>query len=530
MHRNRSVMKKNFAQIPKADVQRSNFDRSHGYKTSLDAGYLVPIFCDEILPGDTCKLSMTGFARLATPIYPLMDNMFLDMQFFFVPARLVWDNFQKFMGEQENPDDSVDYLVPQVPFPATTGYTTGSLGDYFALPTGVTNISHNALPMRAYNLIYNLWYRDENLQDSVPVHKGDGPDPSADYQLLRRGKRYDYFTSCLPWPQKGEAVQIPLGTTAPVIPTGAGSYPEWDAGSATNIYMRSNAGTGNVDTSSAPAATDIMRWRNTGLLTDLSQATAATINSLRQAFAIQKLFEKDARGGTRYQELVFQHFKVRGGDARLQRPEFLGGGSTPVNISPVPQTSGTPTSSGGYTPTPQGNLAAFGTALASNHGFTMSFVEHGYVIGIASVRADLNYQQGLRRMWSRRTKVDFPWPSLGHLGEQAVLRKEIYCTSVANDNDTVFGYQERYAEMRYKPSEITGLFRSTAPGTLDAWHLAQNFTAPPTLSSDFIQENPPVDRVIAVPSEPHFIMDCYFKYNHSRPLPVFGVPGFIDRF
>ncbi|AXH75948.1 MAG: major capsid protein [Microviridae sp.] len=524
MHRNRSVMKKNFAQIPKADIQRSNFDRSHGYKTTFDAGYLVPVFCDEILPGDTCKLNMTGFARLATPIFPIMDNMFLDTQFFFVPSRLVWDNFQKFMGEQDNPDDSTDYLVPQVTA-GVSGYAEGTLGDYFALPTHVSNYTHNVLPLRAYNLIYNLWYRDENLQDSVPIHKDDGPDPAASYTLLRRGKRPDYFTTALPWPQKGPAVTIPIAGIAPITTTNTG-VPSFKFPSSAGQFLMAGDGTTDMKwTGNAPNG-EYAQWNDTALEVDLTMASSATINSLRQAFAIQKLFEKDARGGTRYQELVYQHFQVRGGDARLQRPEYLGGGSTPVNISPVPQTSGT----GGYTPSPQGNLAAFGTALATNHGFTMSFVEHGYVIGIASVRADLTYQQGMRKMWSRRTKVDFPWPSLGHLGEQAVLRKEIFFTGIPANDDEVFGYQERYAEMRYKPSEITGLFRSNATGTLDSWHLSQNFSTAPTLSSEFIQENPPVDRVIAVPSQPHFLMDCYFRYGHSRPLPVFGVPGFIDRF
>lgn len=572
-----------FSAIPRAQIQRSVFNRSHDYKTTFDSGYLVPFYVDEVLPGDSFKLNCSLFCRLATPVVPFMDNLYLETFFFFVPNRLVWKHWENFMGQQDNPGDSTDYLIPQT-VAGNTGFAVGSVADYFGIPTSVKGLSVSSLPFRAYQLIFNEWFRDENLQErvgawaSAATHKddpvGDWNDTdSTGLTLLRRNKYHDYFTSALPWPQKGDAVDVNFGVGGPIewedqsfnvsarkgIPhreekyfqvenphnrvflapsasvpseyknkitvtppatTGevTTSYPYGSLYPSGDAWFKAGVGPNNDDPVLVNSPISLPTLKFVG-----ETGAGLTINDLRQAFQVQKLLERDARGGTRYTEILRSHFGVVSPDARLQRPEYLGGSSTRILVNSVAQTAAT------NDVTPQANLSAFGLFGDSFHGFSKSFVEHGYIIGLVNVRADLSYQQGVNRMWSRKSRLDFYFPVLAHLGEQAILNKEIYAQGTAADNQ-VFGYQERFAEYRYSPSVITGKMRSTDPQTLDIWHLAQKFDSLPTLSSQFIQDNPPVSRVVAVQSEPQFILDAWFDLKCIRPMPVYSVPGLVDHF
>lgn len=550
MAKNIRVNQSHFALLPQANIKRSVFDRSFVYKTTFNEGKLIPYFVDEVLPGDTFTLNPVEFCRLATPVVPFMDNLYIESFFFFVPCRLVWENWVRMCGEQDNPEDSTDFIVPTFSNNFSNSFI-GSLVDYMGLgsksfgSSAIPSVSFNALPMRSYWLIWNEWFRDENLQKSVKVSKGDSntvvdsmgsgsanpnygfPDGVTSWNMCApRGKRHDYFTSCLPRPQKGPAVDLPLAASvAPVITTSfSGSavppYGTWVDDTSDSLVNRIVRG--NV-TSSPTVGTPQSDGKVYGLSADLSHVSTVTINSLRQAFMLQRYYEIDSRCGTRYTEKLQAHFGVTNPDARLQRPEFLGSHSAMMSINPIAQTSSTNDTS------PQGNLAAYGVHGQRYHAFTKSFSEYGYVIGLINVRADLTYQQGIHKMWTRSDVFDFYWPSFAHLGEQAVLNKEIYAQGTADD-DKVFGYQERYAEYRYKPSLITGQFRSTYQQTLDVWHLSQKFDSLPTLSDQFIQDHPPISRVVAVPTYPHFLLDVKFNLKCIRPLPMFGTPGMMGHF
>lgn len=543
-----------FSMIPRADIPRSSFNRTHGYKTTFDAGKLIPFYLDEVLPGDTFNCNATIFARLSTLMSPVMDNAYLDVFFFFVPNRLLWRHWKEFNGESILEGVQLkEYAVPQITYKTlkkgATGSNQSSLIDYFGFPIHAngdaeTTLSVSALPFRAYWKIYNDWFRDENLQPCVNITTGEklsevtddierdmlGDDRTVEFtsatapQVFYRGKRHDYFTSALPWPQKGPGVDIPLTGNAEVV--AAGDTPaNWikDAdGTTRGVNYGFVGGTGNYLYSGG--ARDTSAFPN--LVADLSDVSAITINSLRQAFQLQKFYERDARGGSRYTEIIRSHFGVVSPDARLQRSEYLGGASTPIDVNTVVQTSATATDS------PQGNLSAFGVVGTRGVGFTKSFTEHGIVIGLLNVRTDLSYQQGINRMWSRRTRVDYYWPAFAHLGEQAVYNREIYAQGTDADNE-VFGYQERYAEYRYHPSIITGKLRSTDPQSLDSWHFGQKFENKPGLNAEFIEDHASIDgikRAVAVQDEPQFIADCYIRLKTARPMPVYGVPGLVDHF
>lgn len=547
----RSVDARRFSMVPRSDVPRSAFDVNHTHKTTFPSGYLIPVFVDEVLPGDTFNVKMHAFARLATAIVPVMDNLILESFFFFVPNRLLWGHWERFMGQQDSPTDSTDFVTPQVV--PTWNDVTGTIYDYMGVTMNgavAGSVAVNALPFRAYNLIWNEWFRDEDLQTRAPWASGgdDGPDTVADYVLRRRGKRHDYFTSARPWPAKpvmqpstgqwifGDELTNPVpgqnyvnvtyntnsGVGAPI--TGLGMTAAATTGLSTGP-IREPGGRVIADYSPSYLPTDL-RLRT--VTTDGHPDVKVLINDIRTANMLQQWMEKNARGGTRYSELVRTHFGVISPDARLQRPEFLGGGRSFVNIHPVQQTSATGITGGS---TVLGEQSATGTFSAYGHGFSSSFTEHGIVLGLLNIRSDMTYQQGIRRMFFRKSKFDYYWPQFNGLGEQAIFSKEIFSDGTAGD-DTIFGYQERFSEYKYHPNRTSSVMRSSHPTPLDMWHFGQEFSSRPVLNPAFIEENPPVDRALIVASfaEQQFLIDMLFSQRMVRAMPIYSIPGMGGRF
>lgn len=544
----KSAFQNHFANIPQIQRPRSQFKRISRHKHTFDEGYLIPFYLDEVLPGDTFTLKASMFARLATPIFPIMDNMYLETFWFYDPSRLLWSNFTKQHGEQVDPDDTTDYTTPVIDNATLGTLAVSSLWDNFGLPmVGAQYLDKiSALPFRMYNHVRDEWFRDQDIEDSLTFPLGDGPDNYTNLYAIRRINKYkDYFTIARPAPQKGPAVEMPIGglvdVTGKAPITGIGINSTYAFSGSTTNTREANGDTANYtnahsfnDTTGGslamkgtanPGYPDV--WADAGkssstMSIDLNSATGPTINEFRELVTIQQMYELDMRGGTRFIEMIFNHFGVVNPDFRLQRPEFLGYNRSQVNIHPVAQTSETAAE------TPQGNLAAFGTVSSHGNGFVKSFTEHGYIMGLVAVRADLTYQEGVDKMWSRQTRFDYYYPIFANLGEQAILNQELQVNpAAATNNEGVFGYQERWAEYRYKTSKITGLFRSSAAQSLDPWHLSQELTFPVELNAAFINEDAPLDRAIAVTSEPHFIFDSIVENISARAMPMYSSPGLM---
>lgn len=531
-----------YSQVPQVDIQRSRFDRSYQHKTTFNTGDLIPIFCDEVLPGDTFQITQASALRMSTPVYPVMDNCFADYYYFFVPNRLLWEHWKQFMGENTESKwaPQIEYQVPVIKAP-TGGWQKGTLADYLTVPTLTDNIEVNALPFRAIGLIINEWFRDQNLKDPCFVNMDDtnvtgsnGSTYQTDVQLggkpFKAAKVHDYFTSCLPEPQKGASVMLPLGKDAPIISGEEHKLMKSVVkvvdpnGNSLNSKVIGTGGTGSMTAGNLSGLTGGVGAMFSNLYADLNEATAATINQLRQAFAVQRLLEKDARGGSRYREIIRNHFQVVSPDARMNIPEYIGGYRQPINISQVVQTSATDSVS------PQGNTAAFSLTNGVKEVVTYSSTEHGWILGFCVVRTDHTYQQGIERMFSRKNRYDYYWPSLANIGEMGVKNKEIYASGTSAD-DEIFGYQEAWGDMRFHNSHVTGAFRSNYQTSLDSWHYADYYTTQPILGSDWIDEtHVNMDRTLAVNSsiEDQFLADFYFDVKCTRPMPVFSVPGLID--